>query len=82
MAFCRLHEEYWAVNMENVDTLLNTETSKSCIISKDDLVVYKFNILLSSIVEWTSILDWGHESNTSHLKNAKDLKPMLVSTSQ
>ena len=35
MAFCKLDDEYWAVNLESLglDTLSNTETSKSCIIS-------------------------------------------------
>ena len=61
MAFCRLHNEYWAVNLESLgmDTLSNTETSKPCIISKHDLVVHKFNISLSKIVEWTSSLERG-----------------------
>ena len=47
--FFRLHDEYWAVNMESLglDTLSNTETSKSCIILKHGLVVHKFNILQS-----------------------------------
>ena len=45
MAFCRLHDEYWAVNLESLglDTLSNTETSKPCVISKHGLVVHKFN---------------------------------------
>ena len=49
MAFCRLHDEYWAVNLESLglDTLLNTETSKPSIISKHGLAVHKFNILQS-----------------------------------
>ena len=49
MSFCRLHDEYWAVNLESLglDTLSNTETSKPRIISKHGLVVHKFNILLS-----------------------------------
>ena len=49
MAFCRLHDEYWAVNLDSfgLDTLSNTKTSKPCIISKHNLVVHKFNILLS-----------------------------------
>ena len=69
MAFCKLHDEYWAVNLESLslDTLSNTETSKPCIISKHGLVVHKSNILLSEIVEWTPILDRGHGSNTSDL---------------
>ena len=70
MALRRLPDEYWAVNLQSLglDMLSNTETSKPCIISKHGLVVHKFNILLSEIVEWTSILDRGHGSNTSHLK--------------
>ena len=49
MVFCRLHDEFWAVNLESLtlDTLSNTETSKPRIISKHDLVVRKFNILQS-----------------------------------
>ena len=49
MAFFKLHDEYWAVNLESLglDTLSNTETSKPCIISKHGLAVYKFGILLS-----------------------------------
>ena len=49
MVFCKLHDGYWAVNLESLglDTLSNTETSKSCIISKHGLIVHKFNILLS-----------------------------------
>ena len=49
MAFCRLHDEYWVVNLESLglDTLSNTETSKPCIISKRGLVVHKLDILLS-----------------------------------
>ena len=49
VAFCRLHDECWGVNLEGLglDTLSNTGTSKPCIISKHGLVVYKFNILLS-----------------------------------
>ena len=49
MTFCRLHDEYWAVNPESLglDTLSNTETSKPCIISKHGLVVHKLDILLS-----------------------------------
>ena len=49
MAFCRLHDEYWAVNVESLgwDTLSNTETSKPCFISKNGLVVHTLNILLS-----------------------------------
>ena len=45
MAFCRLHDEYGAVNLERLglDTLSNTETSKPCVISKHGLVVHKFN---------------------------------------
>ena len=45
----KLHDEYWAVNLESLalDTLSNTETSKPCIISKHGLVVHKFDILLS-----------------------------------
>ena len=71
MAFCRLHDEYWAVNLESLglDTFSDTETSKPYIISKHGLVVHKFNILMSEIVEWTSILDRGNGSNTSHLKS-------------
>ena len=71
MAFCRLHDEHWVVNLESLglDTLSKTETSKPCIISKHGLVVHKFNILQSQIVEWTSTLDRGHGSNTSHLKS-------------
>ena len=55
MAFCKLHDEYWAVNLESFgfDTLSNTETSEPCIISKHGLVVHKFDIFLSLIVEWT-----------------------------
>ena len=58
MAFCRLHGEYWAVNLESLglDTLSNTETSKPCIISKHGLVVHKFNIChksLSGLPFWT-----------------------------
>ena len=46
MAFCRLRDEYWAVNLESfgLDTLSNTETSKLCIILKHGLVIRKFNI--------------------------------------
>ena len=49
MAFCKLHDECWAVNLENLglDTLSNTETRKPCVISKYGLVPHKFNILLS-----------------------------------
>ena len=49
MVFCKLQDEYWAVNLEmlGLDTLSNTETSKPCIISKYGLVVHKFDILLS-----------------------------------
>ena len=49
IAYCILHDEYWAVNLDSLglDTLSNTETSKPCIISQRDLVVHKFNILLS-----------------------------------
>ena len=49
LAFCRLHEEYWAGNLESLgsDTLSKTETSRPCIISKRGLVVHQFNILLS-----------------------------------
>ena len=49
MAFCKLYDEYWAVNLESLgsDTLSNTETGKLCIISKHGLVVHKFDILLS-----------------------------------
>ena len=48
MAFCKLHDEYRAVNLESLglDTLSNTEASKSCIISKHGLIVHKFDILL------------------------------------
>ena len=48
MAFCKLHDEYSAVNLESLgfDTLSKTETSKPCIISRHGLVVYKFDILL------------------------------------
>ena len=44
MAFCRLHDEYWAVNLENLvlDTLSNTETSTPCIISKYGLIIADF----------------------------------------
>ena len=47
LAFCKLHDEYWAVNLESLglDTLSNTETSKPRIISKHGLVVHKFDIL-------------------------------------
>ena len=51
-----------------LNTLSNTETRKPCIISKHGLVVHKFNVLLLQIVEWTSILERRHGSNTSHLK--------------
>ena len=66
MAFCRLHDEYWAVTPDSLglDTLPNTATSKY------GLVVYKFNILLSLIVEWTSIL-------RGHLKRGIQAKFML-----
>ena len=49
MAFCKLHDEYWAVNLESLvlHTLSNTETGKPCIISKHGLAVYKFGILQS-----------------------------------
>ena len=45
-AFCKSHDEYWAVNLESsgLDTLSNTEASKPCIISKYVLVVHKFDI--------------------------------------
>ena len=51
MAFCRLHDEYLAVNLESLslDTLSNTETSKACGISKHGLVVHKFYILHKSL---------------------------------
>ena len=47
MAFCILHNEYWAVNLESLslDNLSNTETSKPCVISKHGLVVHKFDII-------------------------------------
>ena len=75
MAFCRLHDEYWAVNLESLglDILSSTETSKPGIISKHCLAVHKFNIVLPYIAEWTSILDRGHGSNTSHLKDLPDV---------
>ena len=46
---CKLHDEYWVVNLESLglDTLTNTETSKPCVISRHGLVVHKFDILLS-----------------------------------
>ena len=49
MAFCKLHDEYWAVNLESLglDNWSNTETTKPCVISEHGLVVYKFDILLS-----------------------------------
>ena len=49
MAFCKLHNEYWAVILESsgLDTLSDTETSKSCIIPKHGLAVHIFDILLS-----------------------------------
>ena len=49
MAFYRLHDEYWVVNLESLgfDTLSNTETGKPCIISKHGLVIHKFNIFYS-----------------------------------
>ena len=58
MAFCRLHNEQWVVNLESLglDALSKTETSKPCIISKHGLVVNRLNILQSQIVEWTFIL--------------------------
>ena len=67
--FCRLLDEYWAVKVESLgmDTLSNPETSKPWFISKHGLVVHKLHILVI-IVEWTSILDRGHGSNTSNLK--------------
>ena len=59
MACYRLHDEYWAVNLESVglDTSSNTETSKPCIILKHGLVVHKFSILLPYILQWTFILN-------------------------
>ena len=46
--FCRLHDEFWAVNLSlGLDILSNTETSKPCIISKHRLLVHKFDTLLS-----------------------------------
>ena len=42
----RLHDKYWAVNLESLGLDTNTETSKPCSISKHGLVVYQFNILL------------------------------------
>ena len=49
MELCRLHDEYWTVNLNSLrlDTVSNTETSKPCIIEKHGLVVHKFSILLS-----------------------------------
>ena len=49
MAFCRLYNEHWAVNLESLglDTLSNPETGKPGIISDHGLVVHKFNILQS-----------------------------------
>ena len=49
MAFYKLHDEYWIVNLESLglDTVSNTATSKPCIISKHGLVIHKFDILLS-----------------------------------
>ena len=49
MAFCKVHDEYWAVNLESfgLGILSNTETtSKSCIISKHGLVLHEFDFLL------------------------------------
>ena len=48
-------------------TLTNTETSKPSIMLKHGLLVHKFDIY--KIVEWTSILDRGHGSFTSHLNS-------------
>ena len=62
MAFCKLHDEYWAVNLESLglDTLSNTKTSKPCIISKHGLVVHKFEIYchksLSGTPSWTGAM--------------------------
>ena len=63
----QIHDEYWTVNLESLrlDTVSNIKISKPCIIG---LVLHKFSILLSKILEWTSILDKSHGSNTSHLK--------------
>ena len=49
MAFCKLHNEYWAVILESsvLNTLSDTETGKPCIIPKHGLAVHKFDILLS-----------------------------------
>ena len=40
IAFCRLHDEYWAVNLESLslDTLSNTEISKPCFYFKAWLI--------------------------------------------
>ena len=72
MSFCRLCDEYWAVNLESLglDTSANTETSRPCNISKHGLVAHKFNIdchkLLSGPPLWTRAR--GHGLNISHLK--------------
>ena len=79
IAFCRLRDEYWAANLESLglNAVSNTVTSKPCIISKYGLIVHKINILLSQVVEWTSILDRSHGSNTSHLNVFSTDPPLL-----
>ena len=62
MAFCRLHEEYWAVNLKSlgVDTLSNTETSKSvlfkCMAQLSINSIFYFHKSLNGPPFWTGAM--------------------------